>query len=105
MEAKYYKINVTCTGKPMGRTEEDYSCFDTFNKVFKTLELLKDWLKEQYGKCKRVKMYVDEENNKTSCTGYIFCFRNGDISHIPVQKWYQQDWVEISHIVENTIAL
>ena len=97
----YYKINVTCTGK-VGK--EDYSTFDNISKLFKTSEEVKNWLKGQYGECKKVPMYRDKKGQSVK-VGYIYCFKNADWSHSPVQHWYQQDWVEVLEVQEKTVVV
>ena len=60
----------------------------------------KDWLKDNYGKAKRVPMYVDTKDGKTKKVGYVIGFRNADYSHSPVYKWIQQDWVSFNEVKE-----
>ncbi len=80
------------TGKGYS-SKDKYRIFNEFLKSFRDMAAVDEYFKEYYGKCKRQKMYVDTKNGKTRHIGYIFCFRNSDISHIPVDKWLQQDWV------------
>jgi hypothetical protein len=90
------QIHVTSTGK--GYSPKDvWRCFDEFTKNFPTLADAKAWLKETYGKAKRVPMYCDTKTG-TKKIGYVIGFRNADWSHSPVEKWLQQDWVEFRHV-------
>lgn len=93
----YYTIEITSTAKGRGRNSDEYQIFDRQTEHFSTLEAVKLRLKEKYGDCKRQKIYRDSNNPHTSPkhVGWVYCFNNDDISHIPVQKWHQQDWVEI----------
>ena len=97
----YYKIDITCTGK---NGKEGYFIFDTSKKYFKTPEEVKNWLKEQYGNCKKVPMYRDKKG-KSVKVGYIYCFKNADWSHSPVQHWYQRDWVEVKEVQEEVVLV
>jgi hypothetical protein len=65
---------------------------------FSDLKEVKEYLKKKYGKCKRVPMYYDDKDGKPIKCGYIYGFRNADLSHYPVVKWLQQDWVSINEI-------
>ena len=92
---QYYKVTIHMTGKPMGRTQEDYSTFDVQTLELDSVEAVKQELKDRYGNCKRVNMYQDAEDGQPELVGYIYCFKNADYSHYPVQHWYQQDWVSV----------
>ena len=67
-------------------------------KTFSDLNETKKWIKEQYGKSKRVPMYIDTKEGESKKVGYIFGFRNSDCSHYPVEKWIQQDWVHFREV-------
>lgn len=95
---------ITMTGKPIGQ-EGSYSMFDEQTKNFENIKEAKEYLKETYGKCKRVPMYCDTKDGKIIKTGYIYCFRNSDISHTPVEKWTQQDWVSFQEITIKNIRM
>ncbi len=97
----YYRIDVTCTGKT---GKDDFSTFDNISKSFGTIKEVKEWLKEQYGKCKRIPMYSNKDN-KAAKVGYIYCFKNADWSHAPVKHWYQRDWVEVKEVQESTVVV
>ena len=83
------QLRITMTGKgyhPSSKWERFAD--DTHN--FDSITEAKAWLRDRYGTCKRVPMYMDSEEGKV---GYIYSFRADDISHVPVQRWIQQDWV------------
>ena len=82
-------INQTAKGY---HPDDEWQHLDNQNKSFANKKEAMDWLKEEYGTCKRVKMYVDLDG-KSLHSGFVFGFRNCDISHLPVAKWIQQDWV------------
>ncbi len=97
-----YKVTITETGKPMGRPKKEagyqdgnYHIFNEETEHFRTLKEARAFIAERYGKCKRDKTYNDKPNGEAIHTGFVYCFKNEDISHSPVDKWYQQDWVNI----------
>ena len=87
------RITKRCKGY---NPKSKYLTFDNQTKAFRSVKDAENWLKEEYGNCKKIKMYVEDVNDKTKtrCIGYVYGFRNSDISHLPVEKWLQQDWVE-----------
>lgn len=87
------ELHITETGKSY-YPRDNYKTFSVHRRVFDCLTLAKDWLKVQYGNCKKSKMYRDRSDGTVEHIGYIFGFRNADYSHYPVDKWLQQDWVE-----------
>ena len=102
---KYYKVSVTQTGRAINNKQENYSCFNEMTKEFSTIKEVKEWLKEEYGKCKKIKTYTDDKKNQSHHTGYIYSFKNSDCSHSPVESWYQQDWVSIKEIKATPIII
>ncbi len=93
----YYQISITRTSKNMGSKEplgEGWSTFDREEKKFTTIQEVKTFLREQYRKCKREKIYRDDSESGHH-VGYCYHFKNSDMSHLPGASWYQQDWVEV----------
>jgi hypothetical protein len=43
-------------------------------------------------------MYIDGKDGKPQKIGYVIGFRNADLSHYPVNKWIQRDWIEFNEI-------
>lgn len=87
------QVCITYTGK--GYSPKDQ--WRTINhdiESFATIEEAKTFLKKRYGKCKRVPMYRDTKDG-TKQTGWVYCYRNADWSHTPVEKWLSQDWCEL----------
>lgn len=87
------------------KTSKSYSPSDIYRvfhediKTFNSISDAKQWLKNEYGTCKRSKMYIDDDNNgKTHHVGYIYHFRNEDVSHYENEKWLQQDWIEFRSV-------
>ena len=102
MKTTYYQVKVTCTGKGYGK-DSKYTIFDQLNKQFATLGEVRDYITETYGNCKRQKIHRDNPDGQPYESGILFCFNNGDMSHLPVQKWRQQDWVEIIRTTETIL--
>jgi hypothetical protein len=63
------------------------------------MDEVKAYLKEQYPKAKRSKIYVDTLAGAQH-VGYIYRFKNIDCS-VPAQKWIQEDWVEFRQVTRS----
>ncbi|MCJ7828735.1 MAG: hypothetical protein MUP81_03220 [Dehalococcoidia bacterium] len=90
----YYEVQIIATGKGYA-AKEGYRQFNAEQHAFGELSEAVDFVKNKYGNCKRVPMFRDNPNKEPYQCGWIYCFNNDDISHVPVEKWRQQDWVEI----------
>ncbi len=88
------QLHITMTGKGYG-SKEQWRIFDTATHNFKDMAKAKEYLKETYGKAKRTAMRQDPDGKQI---GYVYGFRNSDISHVPVDKWIEQDWVEFREV-------
>jgi hypothetical protein len=100
---KYFEVNIIQTGKiPFSKKE-----FEVFNEkrlTFATLEQIKTFLANEYQKVKKTKMYIDDKEGNPKQVGWVYCFKNSDISHnSPI--WLQKDWVEINEITSKRIIL
>lgn len=84
------EISITQTAKSNPR--DDYGAYNDERHIVKDMAEAKAWLKERYGNCKRSYIYQDTKSGETKRVGYIYHFRNSDISHNS-KSWYQQDWV------------
>ena len=91
------QLQITMTGRGYGKNDE-YRRFGEATKYFADIEAAREWLKEQYGKCKRGKIYRDRKDGTSYQVGYIYSFNNADWSHSPVDKWRQQDWVSFQSV-------
>ncbi len=91
------QLKITMTGKGYHPSSE-WRTFADDTHSFPDVAAAKEWLKEEYGPCKRVPMYCEFKNGPDRQTGYIYSFRASDISHAPVDKWIQQDWVEFREV-------
>lgn len=99
------EILITCTSKPMGRTDEGYSTFHEEREVVDDIDAAKEYLKKRYRDCKRQKIYIDKKDQSTEHIGWIYCFRGEDWSHYPVSRWYQQDWVVVYDVSKTPVIL
>lgn len=103
---KYYEVLVQQTSKAVGNSKQNYSTFNEQTHRFNAIKEIKEWLKNKYGNCKKEKIYRDGKNpNTTVHVGYIYCFKNSDYSHAPVESWYQQDWVTVYEIKSTPIII
>ncbi len=85
------QVEITETGKSYN-PKSKWQRFNTETKIFPTMQAVKQWLKDRYGNCSRIKMFNDFKGEAVHC-GYVYGFRNADISHVPVDKWLQRDWI------------
>lgn len=99
----YYKVRITKTSKNVG-SKEDYQGFDQEIQDFKTLKEVKEFLDSRYKKCKKIKMYRDSKNGESHQAGWIYCFKDRDISHAS-GWWLEQDWMEVSEIAEKIVIV
>ena len=91
------QLQITMTWRGYARND-DYRRFGKETKVFSDMESAKVWLKKQYGKSKRVKIYQDQKDGTSYQVGYVYSFNNADWSHSPVHKWHQRDWVSFRFV-------
>ena len=89
---KMIRAHITMTGKSYS-PKAKFSCFHEEEKTFEDMKEAMAWIKENYGKAKRVPMYQDTKSGGTKKVGYVIGFRNADMSHYPADKWIQQDWI------------
>lgn len=97
------ELSITMTGRSY-HSSAQYTEFNSTTEVFPDLPAALAWLKEQYGKNKRQKMYIDVDG-KSKHVGYIYGFRNADYSHSPIERWLQQDWVFIREVHSHYVDL
>jgi len=85
------KMQITITSKSYS-PKDQYRIFHKEERSFPDMKAAKNWIKENYGKSKRSPMFIDTKDGVKK-VGYVIGFRNDDISHFPVEKWLQQDWI------------
>lgn len=97
----YFVVKTSETGAPL--FSSDYSRFNDEKKDFPTQEAALEYIRNKYAGHKRAHIYVDGENGEAIPVGWVIGFRNSDISHVPVETWNQQDWVELVKVTEEII--
>ena len=96
---QFIELSITKTSKPAGRPKagEDsfmlWSTYDREEKRFNTMQEAKDWIKSEYGNCKRSKMYHDTEEG-AEAIGYIYSFNSGWGG----EHWHEQHWIEFATV-------
>ena len=98
----YYEVVRTRTAKPVGNNI-DWSTWDRDRATFPTIQEAKKYLKDEYGKCKKTRIYKDGDNGEAVHVGYIYSYNTppctyGDCHH------NNQDWVEVREI-KSTIVI
>lgn len=91
------QLNITMTGKGYAKGSR-WQQMHHERLDFSDMAEARKYLRDRYGKCKRVPMYADKKSGETIKIGYVYGFRNSDVSHYPVDKWIQQDWVEFLEV-------
>ena len=86
-------LHITETGKGYHPSSE-WQLLHEYERGFDTREQAEAWIAETYGKSKRAKMYTERKGQPDIVCGYVIGFRNADLSHYPVDKWLQQDWIQ-----------
>jgi hypothetical protein len=91
-------ISITETGRSYGKNEK-FKIFNEYEKKgFESIEQALSWLKGNYEKSSwknKRPCFVDTDSG-TKQVGFVIGFRNADLSHYPVNKWIQQDWVSFN---------
>lgn len=92
------ELIITPTYKGYSRNAQWMRDCEEHQGPFADLKEAEKYLRTRYGTCKREKMYRDVEGRTPIHCGYIFGFRNSDLSHYPVAHWLQQDWVSFREV-------
>lgn len=97
---KTLELRINETGRNSICQSEPPECFNNIKESFETIEQLKEYLIERYGKMPqgRKKIYRDtlDKDGKfvPAIVGFLHSFWNQDCSHNS-KKWFQTDWIEI----------
>lgn len=89
----------------MGGKNRKWNTFYEETKNFKNISEVKNYIEENYPKCKRVKMYQDKKDGTPYQVGWIYCFKNYEWEDGKKLNYYQQDWLSISKVRETIINL
>lgn len=93
---KYYEVQRTRTCKAVG-SKDGYYQWDKEEKKFSNLQEVKTFLKSEYGKCKKQKIYNDGITGEPKHVGYIYCYNTDKVSYTDTAK-NNQDWVTIHEV-------
>jgi hypothetical protein len=75
------------------KNEDKYVVFNEVKKYFGTIGEAKKWIKKTYSG--EIKSFI----NDGGWVAYVTkSFKNEDISHVPVEKWIQQDIIEFREV-------
>jgi hypothetical protein len=76
--------------------KDKHSRFNTIKEEFSTMDQVKEYLTDRYGKVPngKNKVYQDDENGEAVPVGFTHSFWNKDISHNS-KHWHQQDWISV----------
>lgn len=99
----YYEAQRTRTCKAVG-SKDGYYSWDKETKRFATIQEAKAFLKEEYGTCKRSKIYNDGIDGSPKHVGYMYHYNTGKVSYDDTAK-NNQDWVEVKEIKATTIII
>jgi len=100
---KYYEVHRDRTCKAIGKNSDWYK-WDKDTNEFGTVANVKKFLREEYGSCKRSKMYRDGKDNEPLHIGFIYHYNTPKCSYDDQPK-NNQDWVEVREITAETIIV
>lgn len=100
---KYIKVMIDMQYKPLGPKKE-WIRYETENHIFNTVKDAKKFIKDKYGKSKKVKMYRDSKlEKKPAHIGWIYSFKNWTYEDGKKFHFTEQHWVKITDVTEETI--
>lgn len=100
---KYYEVQRNRTCKAIGSKDFYYQWYKETLK-FNTIPEVKEFLKSEYGNCKKSKMYVDDTNGQAKHVGYIFHYNTPKASYDDQPK-NNQDWIKVKEIKATTVII
>ena len=103
MKSEYYRLHILHCSRPRPQDYEKEMCWGETSERFKTLDDLKGFLKDMYGKVPKPKhegqmVYMDVEGKTIEC-GFINQFWIKDYSH-GSKSWWQVDYICIEKVKE-----
>jgi hypothetical protein len=92
-------IRVTITETGRNSLREDASTFNQDVKTVNTIQEVKEYLIDRYGKMPKGKnkIYQDKKDGSSFVCGFLHSFWNQDYSHNS-KKWFQTDWISFSTV-------
>lgn len=102
----YYEVSITETACDNKHKEHVASIIQTFVKKFDNFGEIVSYLDERYVNLnwlKRVKderngIFVDLKGGGRKQVGFVMRYKNSNVTHSPVEHWWQIDWVQINKI-------
>ena len=100
----YYKLTIDETSR--NNPKANSQLFNKEVKKFKTVEEVREYLIDRYGKMPlmRNKVYQDKKDGTTEAIGFLKSYWHKDISHNS-KSWYQTDWVTVTEVTEKPVLL
>lgn len=96
-----YKIKIACESRKNPGSKESYIFNETIKNV-KSLEEVKKYIINLYGKVPSKYIYIDTVNGP-QIVGFTYSYWNRDISH-DTKYWWQTDYIELLYYTENHIT-
>lgn len=97
--SNHYEVSITKTAKTWGPQKTGYHIFDHQLEKFNSISEIRDFLKNEYGKCKKSKVYRDVEDGKTEHTGWVYHFKE------ECDRVWRQDWVTLYAVTVQSFVL
>ena len=91
------RIEITETGR--NSLKENASTFNHEEKILNSVEDVKAYLIERYGKIPngKNKIYRHKKDGSVVEVGFLHSYWNDDCSH-NAKKWYQTDWISFETV-------
>lgn len=99
---EYFELEIDETGR--NTLKDKPSRFNTIEKTFPTLEKVKEYLVNRYGKMPQGKSKIYVGDKTPIVVGFSHSFWSSDVSHNS-KSWYQTDWICISKIKAEPIDI
>ncbi len=98
-------IEVTITQTASNRPADQKRIFHTETIECESMADAWDKLTERYGKKPHARrgVFVDKPDGSVERVGFLHSFWNADLSHWPVQRWHQTDWVTFSEVTRKPV--
>lgn len=102
---EYFKVKIVETGRSNPKQDiEENQRFNTIDESFATIEEVKAYLIEHYGKLpipnESSFIYNDKSGEKP--IGFVRSFWNKDYSHNS-KSWWQTDWITVTQCTETSV--
>lgn len=98
---KYIEVTIVKTSKPYSNKEpsgEGYQTWDRDNKLFGSVKEALNYLKGEYGNCKKQTIYKDTDKG-VKAIGWVYSFRN------KYDRCYESHWIDLESVTKTFIDL